>query len=134
MTVDLKKTMSKPLINAGVNATAVSIFAGDQSSFVIGGKSYPVWMVSAAIGAASSFSTEVISNSVLPHIPGNQRYHHLESMSLHLLSGGGSTVLIGKMLNSNLNMQEAKIFFGAGVIGEVVSSHIFNNFIDQPIF
>ena len=131
---DLKKILMKPGINGMILGGGVSLMAGETQSFVIGGRSYPVAAVGAGIGIASSFATEMVSNLILPHIPGNQKYQHLESMSLHLAGSAGATVIAGKLLNSNLNMQEAKLFGIAGMASEVLSSYIYNNFIDQALF
>ena len=55
-------------------------------------------------------------------------------MTLHLAGSAVTTVAAGKLLNADLNMQEAKLFAAAGMAGEVLSSYIYNNFIDQPVF
>ena len=134
MTVDLKKTFLKPGVNGMILGGGIRLMAGETQSFVIGGRSYPVAAVGAGIGIASSFATEMVSNLILPHIPGNQKYQHLESMTLHLAGSAGATVIAGKLLNSNLNMQEAKLFGIAGMGAEILSSYIYNNFIDTPLF
>ena len=71
---------------------------------------------------------------ILPHIPGNQKWVHLESMALHLGTSAGVTIALGKVLNGNLNMNEARIFGLAGATGEMISSYIYNNVIDVPLF
>ena len=131
---DLNKTLGKTLVNGLVSGLGLSIMAGETQSFVIGNSSYPVWQVGAAIGAVSSFSTELISNIILPHIEGNQKWVHLESMALHLGTSAGVTIALGKVLNGNLNMNEARIFGLAGATGEMISSYIYNNVIDVPLF
>ena len=124
-----KKMLAKPAIHGGVSAVAIDMLAGSQKNFLYGERSIPVWQLGLVVGAASSFSTEFISNIILPHIPQSQKLKHLESMVLHIGLSAGTFALVPKILNSNMNMTEMKKFAVTGALAEAVSSYIYENFV-----
>lgn len=119
----------KPAIHAGVSALAIDMMAGAQKSFIYNDTSYPVWKLGAVLGAATSFSTEFVSNMILPHIPGNAKFQHLESVVLHLAASGATFAIVPKLLNGNLNMEEARKFALVGMLAEAVSTYAYETWI-----
>ena len=126
--MDIKKTLGKPIINAGVAGTALHLLT-NGAKFDYGGTTYPIFKVGAVIGLGSSFAVEAFSNLVLPHIPGNAKYQHLESMVLHLGSSAGVFMAVPKILNGSLNMREAQLFGAAGLISELVSQKVYEAYL-----
>lgn len=124
-----KNMIAKPAIHGGVSAFAIDMLAGENKNFVWSGREIPVWQLGLAMGAATSFSTEFISNIILPHIPQSQKFKHLESMVLHIGLSAGSFALVPKLLNGNLNLSEAKRFALTGALAEAVSSYVYENFL-----
>ncbi len=127
----LKSLIGKPAISAGISAVALPYVSGG-TEFLYQGQRYPLWALGAGLGAGSSFVSELAHNYILPHIPGNVKYAHLESMVLSVAASGGAFVLGAKIINSNLNMDESRKFFMVGALTEITSSYLASNFLDQP--
>lgn len=130
----IKKMTIRPGIHGMVSSFGVSMLAGDKKNFRYGDTDIPVWQLGFGLGAGSSVAVEVASNFILPHIHGSAKMQHLESLVLHLGGSGFAFVGAAKLMNGNLNMEEAKKFFVTGLISEALSQYIYNNFIDEPVF
>lgn len=131
---NLKKTLVKPTINGAVSAIAMEMITDkDQKYFNYGGKNYSVMTLGFVLGAVSSLGVEAVSNYVLPHIPGHEKFKHLESLVLHLAGGAGTFVGIAKILNSDLSMAEARKFALVGAVSEAVSSFAYENLVQDSI-
>lgn len=130
----LKKQIVKPLINGGVSAVALEmITTKNQKYFNYGGKRYSVMALGVVLGIASSFAVEFASGVVLPHIPQNKKFQHLESMVLHIAGSAGVFALSAKLLGGSINAEEAKKFMLAGAVAEAVSNYVYENLIQDHI-
>ena len=129
MSKTVKDMIAKPAIHGVVSALAIDMLAGEQKNFVYNDTPYPVWQLGAGLGVVTSFSTEFISNLILPHIPGNAKFQHLESVVLHLAASGATFALVPKLLNGNLNMEEAKKFAMVGMLAEAVSTYAYETWL-----
>jgi hypothetical protein len=52
-------------------------------------------------------------------------------MALNIASSGGAFVLAGKVINSNMTMDEMRTFAMVGAAVEVASSYIATNFLES---
>ena len=127
---DIKKLFMKPAISGGIAAIALPQLSGG-SEYIYNGKRYPLWGLGMALGFGSSFVAEMAHRYILPHIPGNEKYMTIESMVLSLASSGGAFVLGAKLINTDLNMQEAKTFAMAGAAAEILSGYIATNVLAE---
>lgn len=130
-----KKT-SASLIGAAA-LYGVSRWAGSNGNIVLpqmlGGATIPTWALGAALGLGTSLVVDTVSDTVLAHIPGNQRYQHTESIVLHLLTGAAAFSLIPKVLytisgeGDKINNNRLMMFAGAGLategIAQILSSY-----------
>lgn len=126
----VKDMLIKPAIHAGVSAVALDLITGEAKNFVYNDKQYPLWQVGAVMGGVTSFSTEAISKVILPHIPGNQKFQHIESVVLHLVASGATFAIVPKLLNGNLNFEESKKFAVVGMLAEAVSTFMYEQYIE----
>ena len=124
----VKALIGKPTVSAGVGAVAISQIAGSQE-FVYNGQRYSLYTLGAVLGFGSSFVSEMAHQYIFPHIPHINKYAHLESMVFSVAVSAGTFVAGAKMLNQNLNMQEAKVFAAAGAISEAVASYVASNLL-----
>lgn len=131
----LKKQLIKPLINGGVSALALEMITSKgQKYFAYGGKKYSVMTLGVVLGIASSFAVEFTSGVILPHIPKNQKFQHLESMALHIAGSAGVFALAAKLLGGSItSAEEAKKFMMAGAVAEAVSNYIYENLVNDNI-
>ena len=130
---NFSNTLLKPATTGAVSAVGLMAMVGSDSNFQIGETKVPVWALGLGLGAASSLTVDLISEYALPHISKDKKLRHFESIALHLSSSGLVFAAVPKLLNSDLNMDEAKSFFMAGVAAEIVGQYIYENFV-QPEF
>lgn len=127
---NIKQLLMKPAISGGLAAIALPQLSGG-SEYIYNGKRYPLWALGAGLGFGSSFVAEFAHKYILPHIPGNEKYMTLESMVLSLAASGSAFVIGAKLINSDLNMAEAKTFAIAGMASEVLSGYIATNVLAE---
>ena len=70
----------------------------------------------------------------MPHISHDAKLKHLESMVLHVVGSGVTFVGAAYLLNSDLNIDEARKFAIAGMLSETVSQYVYENFLVEPVF
>lgn len=95
----------------------------------------PLFVVGAMLGFASSFTTDLISDMVLSHIPQSKKFKHVESIVLHILVSGSAFALVPKILytldgETGFDMSKMKLFAMAGAAAESVSQ-IIHEFISS---
>lgn len=131
----IKKMALKPAINGVVAAVVMEVITdSNQKSFNFMGKRVPIVAFGAVVGVLSSLSVEVISNAVLPHIPNNQKFKHLESMVLHLAASGGVFVAAARLVSNKLKIvEEGKKFLIAGGVAEAVTSYIYESIVEDNV-
>lgn len=130
----IKKMAIKPAINGIVGAMAIEmITVPGEKLFKFYGVTYPIWSFGLVMGLVSSLSVEVISNAVLPHIPNNQKFKHLESLVLHVASSAGVFVAGARIVSNKLNMENARKFAITGIASEAVSSFIYEAIAEDNV-
>src|SRR5271170_7787270 len=72
---------------------AVVLF-GETSTISLGGMSLPAWAVVAGATGISSAVVDVAKDYILPHIPQNQTFSHIEGVALGLGASGLSSCLL----------------------------------------
>jgi hypothetical protein len=127
---NIKKLLMKPAISGGIAAVVLPQLSGG-SEYIYNGKRYPLWGLGAALGFGSSFVAEFAHRYLLPLIPQSEKYLTMESMVLSIASSSGAFVLGAKLINSDLNVAEAKTFAIAGMASEVLSGYIATNVLAE---
>ena len=79
------------------------------------------------LGFVSQFSSELISNWILPYINRSSQVTKFESMVLSIGANAVSFAVIPKLLNSEVDMNNIKQLAMAGAITEAVSSYLYQN-------
>ena len=120
--------LGKPMVSGAIGSVAITQLSGGRE-FVYNGKRYSLYGLGFALGFGSSFLSELTHNYILPHIPGNAKYQHLESMVLSVATSGGAFAIGARLLNENITMTEARTFAMAGAAAEVLSSYVATNFL-----
>lgn len=123
-----KSQFLKPVINGGVSAVALRGIVGDKR-FNLFGKQVGILPFGFGLGFVSQFSSELITNWVLPYINRSSQVTKFESLVLSLGANGLSFAVIPKILNSEVDMHNMKQLAMAGVISEAVSSYIYSNVV-----
>jgi hypothetical protein len=130
MSTNLKKMLGKPLISGSLAAVALPMLSGGRE-YIYNGVRYPLWALGLGLGFTSSFIAEFAHTTILPHIPGHEKYLTIESMVLSVASSSGAFVIGAKMINTDINMAEMKTFAIAGALSEVVSGYIATNLLSD---
>ena len=123
------KKVSSSIIGA-IALYTVARYSGSNGTMslpsILGGAVVPVWAVGAGLGFGTSLFVDIVSDTVLAHIPKNEKYRHTESIVLHLLVGGAAFALIPKILyiiggENKLDNNKMMIFAAAGLATEGIS-------------
>ena len=123
------KKVSSSIIGA-IALFAASRYAGSDGTMklpsILGGSVVPVYLVGAALGFGTSLFVDIVSDTVLAHIPKNEKYRHTESIVLHLLVGAGAFAIIPKILymiggENKLDNNKMMMFAMAGLATEAIS-------------
>ena len=123
------KKVSSSIIGA-IALYGASRYAGSDGNMtlpsILGGSVVPVYLVGAALGFGTSLFVDIVSDTVLAHIPKNEKYRHTESIVLHLLVGGAAFAFIPKILymlssENKLDNNKMMIFAAAGLATEGIS-------------
>ena len=122
----IKQMTTKPIIHAAVSSAGITMMAEGKKSFAWGTTDIPVWQLGAVLGAGSSVVVETASNFILPHIPGNAKFQHLESMVLHLSGSGIVFTGAAKLLNGNLNAEELTEAYMTHLAGAIALAGVYN--------
>lgn len=137
----LKRNFLKPAICAGVGgALGVHQQLGAWTLTarlpVIGGTTLSSFQYGAVVGALSCFVVESLNNIFLS-IPQDQRLKNAESFVMHSFGSMATWVLIPSLLGQGGGLpdqQQAYKLAGIGLLSEMVSQWIHENFIDEGSF
>src|SRR3954452_2025612 len=122
------RTFTKPLVNAGVGAAALTFIYGADKSFYLGDTRIPVPLFGALLGGIGSFVTETVDTWVLPYTIGkDEKVRKLESMVISVGSSAAYFALLPKLLNSDVGMADMQKLAFAGAASEVASSYLYSN-------
>ena len=123
------KKISSSIIGA-IALYSVARYSGSDGNMtlpsILGGSVVPVYLVGAALGFGVSLFVDIVSDTVLAHIPKNEKYKHAESIVLHLLVGSAAFAFIPKILymigsENKLDNNKMMMFAAAGLATEGIS-------------
>lgn len=123
MNINQVVSSNKSLVSAVFGALAMRYNLGD-ANFEIFGRQIPAWIYGAVISGTGSMVVDLVSATVLPHIPQSTKLQKLESIVLHIVSAGAYFPLVTKILNSDLNMRETRLLAVSGAVVEVASQFV----------
>jgi hypothetical protein len=116
---------NKPLVSAVIGGIVIKMATSDLGSSIrIGGYSIPTWALGALLGFGGSVGTDMVSQTVLPHIPQSAKLQKLESIVLHIVTSGALFAFVPKILVSDLSSSEMKKLAVGGVVTELASQFI----------
>lgn len=128
----VKKQFVKPAISAGVSAIGLRQLLGNVE-FNVGEMKIPILYAGAAIGAGSSFATELISNFIIPHLSSEPKLQHIEGIATHLGGAALSHAMLPYLLNSDMTNDQLRNLMLVGMGSELISEYLYDNFFtDSP--
>lgn len=124
-------TIQKAVIEGAVAGFGLKVLTNaNTKNFIYNGRAIPVWQVGFGLGASASIIVQLVSRYVLPHIPGNKKMAHLESLSLHIALSSAIFYGVPYYMNNRLTADEGAKFVLAGIASETISSLISDTFLE----
>ena len=98
---------------------------------LLGGKSVPVWMASAAMGIGASALADIIADYILPQLQSDKKLAKMEGSLVTVGSGAAGYVAMGYLANPALINTDGQLkqLAMTGAISELVSQFVYENFV-----
>ena len=105
------------------------VLFNETSTISLGGMSLPAWAVVAGATGVSSAVADLAKDYILPHIPQNQKFSHIEGVALGLGSAGLSSCLLLRLAGAPEKNMLKCIGLGAG--SYILGDFAYKNIVDR---